>query len=350
MSNLIDYIKEYGNITYKDSPFNEVDALIYSLLPYIDFNGLINKPISIKEIYPKVFDKFKLKTKNKFFIENYDVFKAMAISKRYQDNIITSYLKVNTDCTQFCGLTILVPNHFKFIAYEGTDDLLVGWEENFKISYIYPNDAQQYAQKYLKDNLKFNDILVFIGGHSKGGNLAIASLMNQDIFNEWKVKYIFNFDGPGFLDKVLTTKRYQRIKNKIRSYYPEESKIGMIMHNEGSKKVIKSTTHGIHQHNVHSWLIDNNKLVIGTISKTSERFAKKIDKLIINFDEEKRMQFIDILFGVLRKSGFEYRSELTKINLTRLKSLLNETRQLTSDEKKLIIDVVKTMFKSNKNP
>lgn len=347
MNNIINYIKEYGNITYKESPFNEVDALVYSLLPYIDLNGLITKPTPIKEVYTLVLDKFKLKTKDKFTHKNQDILEAMAKSKRYQDNIMTSYKKINNDYTQFCALTVLVPHYFKFIAYEGTDDLLVGWEENFKMSYEYPNDAQALAQQYLKDNIKLNDILVYIGGHSKGGNLAVASLMNQNILNRWKVKYIFNFDGPGFLDKVLTTKEYQKIKNKIHSYYPEESMIGMIMHNEGTKKVIKSSAHNIYQHNAHSWLVEKNHFVVGTKSKISDSFASKIDQILNSFDEDKRRQVITSFFGALRKSGYEFKSELTKINLTRMKNLLNETIHLTDEEKKLIIDVVKTIFTSS---
>ena len=40
MKNMLDYIEEYGNYSFKEKPFNEVDNLIFSQLAYTDFKNI----------------------------------------------------------------------------------------------------------------------------------------------------------------------------------------------------------------------------------------------------------------------------------------------------------------------
>ena len=153
MSNLVKYVKNCGDKTFDEYPFNEVDAAIYTILPYLNFMGIINEPTILKDAYLKSENRFLLKDKNKFMEENKKLFKVMAESNRYKNNIITNYKKLVNNETQFGAITIKVPKHFKFIAFEGTDDELVGWEENFKMGYMYPIPAQIEAIKYLRKYL-----------------------------------------------------------------------------------------------------------------------------------------------------------------------------------------------------
>ena len=160
MSNLINYVKENKDKTFKEYPFNEIDAAIYTALSYIDFSGIITDKMTIKEAYDKTQDRFLLKSKDKFKEQNRALFKEMANSVRFKDNVITSYKKLVNNNTQFGAITIVVPKHFKFIAFEGTEDELVGWEENFKMAYMYPVPAHEEAITYLKENIKPTDFVV----------------------------------------------------------------------------------------------------------------------------------------------------------------------------------------------
>ena len=278
MSNLIKYVKNNANKDFSEVKFNEVDAAIYTILPYLDLMGLINTPITIKELYDKFSKRFILKDKNKFMEENKKLFREMALSKRYQNNIIVSYKKIVNHETQFGAITVKVPKHFKFIAFEGTDDELVGWEENFKMGYMYPIPAQEEAINYLKENIKINDIVVYVGGHSKGGNLAISAVMEQNILKRYQVDYVFNFDGPGFLPDVIN--KTDKIKKKIKNYYPYESVVGMIFDTNGDKKIIKSNAYQIFQHDLHTWNIENNKFVTAKLSDYSKNFHLKINNIL----------------------------------------------------------------------
>ena len=43
MKNMLDYIEEYGNYSFKEKPFNEIDNLIFSQLAYTDFKNIADK-------------------------------------------------------------------------------------------------------------------------------------------------------------------------------------------------------------------------------------------------------------------------------------------------------------------
>ncbi len=349
MDNILKYIQANKDLTYQEKAFNEIDALIYSLLPYIDFRGLINHPTTIKNAYERLINKFSLKTKDKFTEKNKSLLKALATSKRFQNNIIDSYACIESKTTQFGAITIKVPHLFKFIAFEGTNDLIVGWEENFMMSYRYPIPAQIQATKYLKENIKLNDLLIYVGGHSKGGNLAMYALMEANFLNRYKIAYAFNYDGPGFAKEIVNSHKYQKIKEKIRAYYPEESLIGMILNNDGPKKIIKSNALGIYQHNAHSWLIQNDKFIETTLSPNSLAFHQKIEQIFQTIPQNKRQSFCQTFFKILYNSGYTLKSELNGIHLTKTISLIKETTNLTSDEKKLLIEIIKTILINNQD-
>ncbi len=347
MENLINYVKGTQNITYKEMAFNEIDAAVYSALIYLDFSYLNNKQTTISDAYSKYTDRFFLKVKDKFKENNKELLKEMANSKRYQNNIIINYQKIVNKETQFGAYTIKVPHQFKIIVFEGTDDSLIGWEENFKMAYTYPIKAQELAILYLNKNINLNDYLVFVAGHSKGGNLAIAASMMQNILKRAQIKYIFNFDGPGFDFSLIDENKYNKIVKKIRSYYPQESVVGMIFKTLGKKKIVLSDSHKINQHDLHTWKLENNKFKTSNLSDYSKNFKRKINKIITNFTKEEKEKFVTSLFKVLYTSGYVYKSDLDKLSITRINKVIKETINLKEDEKKIIIDIFKILLDHN---
>lgn len=346
MDNLINYIKENGNKTYKELKFNEIDAAIYCVLSYINFNGITIKNIRIKELYEIYKTRFTLKEKDKFNQKNRELFKIMSNSIRYKDNFITDYQKINNKITQFQALAIKVPHQFKFIAFEGTDDLLIGWEEDFKMSYLYPVPAEYHAKEFLNKNIKINDFDLYVAGHSKGGRLALTSSMEQSTFKKNKIKYIFNFDGPGVLPEITENKKYKSILKKVRNYYPEESIVGMILESFGKKIIVKSTAFKIYQHSIHTWKIKNERFESGTLSKESKEFHLKIENVINKFSEEERKYFVTTFFNLLYISGYTLKSELKKISPTKMKNLLKASTNLNDNERKIILEMFKTIIKN----
>ena len=348
MSNLINYVKENKNKSFKEYPFNEIDAAIYTALSYIDFSGIITSKITIKEAYDKTQNRFLLKSKDKFKEQNRALFKEMANSVRYKNNIITSYKRLVNNNTQFGAITVVAPKHFKFIAFEGTEDELVGWEENFKMAYMYPIPAHEEAITYLKENIKPTDFTIYIGGHSKGGNLAMASAMELNIFKKHKINYIFNFDGPGFSKDLVDFNKLKKIEKKLLNYYPCESIVGMIFESLGKNKIIKSEAVKVYQHDIHSWLIYDNKFIEGELSLYSQKVHQKIDALTKKYSKEEIKKFVNTFFFILYGAGYIYKSDLKKLSLEKMKNLLNETRSLNEDERNLLFNVFKTMIENTK--
>lgn len=347
MDNLLKYIKKMQNITYKNSPFNEIDAAIYALLPYLDIAKYLTKPMTIKNIYLKYQNIFESKVKDKFLKMNHELFIEMAKSKRFQDNILKNFVQTKNNTTQFGAVTIIVPHEFKYIAFEGTEDTVASWKENFELSYKYPIPAQIKALEYINKNIKWHDTLVFVGGHSKGGNLAISSILNVKWFKRLKVKYIFNFDGPGFFKNIINSSKYQKIENKIRSYYPEESIVGMIMENRGKKKIVTSTRHKIYAHNIHTWNLENIYFSYGHLSNFSKSIKHKMDLMLNNFDESQKELFVHAVFKLINENDQDLQNAIKELNIAKLKNMIKGAISLNNDEKKLILDVFKIIIKDN---
>src|SRR5574344_632007 len=106
--NLNQYIDVFGNITFLERPFNDVDALILAQLSYINFELVAPK---IDELNRKPFLLKKLKTSLRF------------------RQIGVCYIKIDSSLEtdkQFYGMTLVLPTGERYISYRGTDLTLVG--------------------------------------------------------------------------------------------------------------------------------------------------------------------------------------------------------------------------------
>jgi hypothetical protein len=242
---------------------------------------------------------------------------------------------------QFGAVTFKVPHEFKFIAFAGTGDELVGWREDFKLSYLYPVEAQILAKEYLNKNVKLNDLLIYTGGHSKGGNLAVSALMEANMFTRHRVKYAFNFDGPGFLDEEITSKKYKKINKKIRTYNPIESVVGVLLEMDSFKKTISSKNHGVNQHDAYFWEINDNKFKEGKLTKFALDIHKKSIDITKKYSKEQLELFVNTVFNLLDKSGYTLKSELDKVDIKKLIKATHELNHLDKEKKEIIIAILK---------
>ena len=48
-SNIFDYIKWRGDLSFEDSPFCEVDSVIFSLISYLNLNGIVSADFEKRE-------------------------------------------------------------------------------------------------------------------------------------------------------------------------------------------------------------------------------------------------------------------------------------------------------------
>jgi hypothetical protein len=219
MAKLLDYLEWRGDLSFNQDPCNEIDSLILSILSYADFNNLVPQEAdssapSLAEVAEKFLEQIK-KTEQEetiaFFKEIPEFFKKVAATRRFGE-IIPIGFKDQTDrdkTIQFAAITFMLTPQIHFVAFRGTDTSLVGWKEDLQMSFMDEVPAQIQAAIYLKHML--NQLVgdIIIGGHSKGGNLAVYAAMNVPTEHAKRIVSVYNNDGPGFQTHVDGTS-YQR--------------------------------------------------------------------------------------------------------------------------------------------
>lgn len=342
--NIIDYIKKNKDKTFTELSFTEVDSLILSLLPYIDFKGLIEPIRRKKKTLTHVAEELEQAsiTKPSFFIRNtYKMFMLMKDTKRYGDILLYNYTSIVNKEMQFTALSMKLPTKTIYIAYAGTDTSISGWEEDFKLAYLYPGLSQKYASTYFNKTVSIFDHNVIIGGHSKGGNLAICAAMNSRGYLKKKITGIDTFDAPGFLKEQIESKEYQNIKNKIRMYIPKDSIIGMLLYHETDYTVIKAKHFNILQHDAFTWECNERELVRDKQTKRSINLEHKITTKLEELSIEKRTKVVNDLFTIFKNQNI---NDTKDIKIKDLIKLFKDFKELDKETKNWLVEFLLILF------
>lgn len=342
--NLIDYVKEIGNNDFKAKKFHEVDALILSIIPYIPFKNLVpafkKEAIKLQDLTKKL-DKDLMRAKGIFIGNTFKLLEVIANTKRYANIALYNYMYIINEEMQFGALTMKLPDKSTFIAFAGTDSSIIGWEEDFKMAYMYPGKSQKYANVYLNNTIKLLDRNIRIGGHSKGGNLAISSAMNSKFYIKPRIKEIFNFDGPGFLKEQIDSKEYKSIASKIKMYIPEQSIIGMILYHTPDYKVVKAKHFSILQHDVFNWKLDNNGFILSKQNKRSKKLEQRLTKKLEDMSIPERLELVENIFNLFKKNNIK---DTKEIKLNNIFKLIKSFNDLDKDTKNQLIEFLIILF------
>lgn len=351
MANIRDYLAWRGDVPFDIDPFNQVDALILCELVYAPFDGLIPGPglkdkISISQLCKDFFEKY---TKEELLARTALTKVApflmldMVDSSRYGDMMLSGFVnEVDKDNqSQFSCCSFYLGDGTIFVAFRGTDDTLVGWKEDFNMCFSDGTGGQLKAVDYLNNNFAVTMKKLRIGGHSKGGNFAeYSSAFCQDQIKD-SILEVYNFDGPGFITELLSTKSYKSIINRVHKFIPKESIIGMLMHTKANTLVVASDAKGINQHDPMSWQVLKNKFVIeDEIASSSVLIDEVIKKWAVQFDYETRALFGEIFFASLQSSGATMLSQITSKKVRSIATITKEIQSLDSDNQALVIDVL----------
>lgn len=342
--NILDYIKKHKDEDFKTFKFTEVDNLIFSCLPYINFTNIVpafkKEKITIKEA-AKLISLENKKHRGIFEANTYKMLELMATTKRYGNSYLYNYMNVVNKEMQFGALTIKLNDNSIFVAFAGTDTSIIGWEEDFKMAYLYPGASQKYATIYLNKALNVLDHHVRIGGHSKGGNLAISAAMNANILIRKKIKTIYNNDGPGFLKEQMESKAYKKINSKIKMYVPESSIIGMILYHTENYTVVKAKGINIFQHDAFNWLCDSSNFIKSKQSKRSKnletRLTKKLEELPVN----DRLNLVKNIFDIFKINNV---TDAKDIKIKKLLNLIKSFNKLDKETKNLLFELILIIF------
>lgn len=310
MSNVFDYLDWRGDITFGNAPLSPVDALILSILPYIRLEGIVpsaltDDPIRLSDAAERYFSRPVSGDKSE---ENHHrLLRRLAASPRFSTLRLLGARKTidRKEGMQFAALTVLLPGQSLFVSFEGTDDTLVGWKEDFRMSYECPVPAQLQAAEYLREVALCHPLRrIFVGGHSKGGNLAMfAAVFCGEEFRH-RIRAVYNNDGPGFCDDTLSSPEYRELRPRIHTFLPESSIVGVLLEHDDNYKIVKSNARGILQHDAYSWQVRG-----ADFEYTAERtaFGKEteeiVDRLMSGMSPERKRLLGEALFTVLESTN-----------------------------------------------
>jgi len=329
-SDICDYLDWRGDLPFAVSPFNEVDALILCQLSYLNFTKLapssFDSSIKLSELSKLFFasSDFEKRSDLGMLIDpkSNELLKKSGSSARFGDIEVTGFLSEYDEKIeeQFSATTFifneggLLEKQQVFVAFRGTDDTLIGWKEDFNLAFLEKVPAQEDAKAYLQkvaDTYKKAEL--FIGGHSKGGNLAIYSASHLDEKSKKNLASVYNFDGPGFSQESLDSNEFFSVKSKIRSFFPQFSIVGMLFHHYDSRKIVLSDEKLVMQHNPFSWFVKGISLEEKDgLDSGSELFFKSFNLWFEKITPAQREQFVETIFGLLGSTNAVTNSDLSR--------------------------------------
>lgn len=351
MANIFDYL-DWRDISFEKVEFNEVDNLILSRIAYFPFDKIVkNKIITLKKAYEKLEDK----NNEKIYLQKEDkeFFKKLAYSIRFGNLQLTKYRNklVTEEEKQFSAISILLPiNNIIYVSYRGTDNTIVGWKEDLNMSFQDLVPSQIDAMKYLEEvDKEYPNHKFIVGGHSKGGNLAVyASIFCNDEIKD-KIIDVYNNDGPGFQESIIKSEEYEKILPKIHTYLPQSSIIGRLLNHKEESIILKSTQTGIMQHDLYTWQVLGDKFVKDVFTNSSEFIDTTITTWLKEVSTEQRGKFIDVLFEILNATGSTSLSQMGDKKFETAKTFLKTYRNIDDDSREILMKTLSALFKIAKS-
>lgn len=353
MANVFDYLSWRGDLTLSADPFNNVDALILSQLSYLDFKGIVGQEFDGKAISIRAAaQQFLASIGNRSSTSNINYERlifTLAECNRYKNMKLMGYVNsIDYESEkQFSAVTILPEDDTVFISYRGTDNTLVGWKEDFNMSFLNTVPSQLEAVKYLEKAASLQKKPLRLGGHSKGGNLAVyaSAFCSSEIQN--RIIDIYNNDGPGFNEEIISTEGFKKVVSKVRTFIPQSSVVGMLMNHEEPFTIIMSSELGLLQHDSFSWeVMGKDFKCLDNVTSSSRFIDKTLKHWLAIMDDERRGQCIDALYEIFTATGAKTLKELTSSRFKNSVTLVSTLKNIDEPTKELILETLHLLFKS----
>ena len=281
--------------------------------------------MSISDLYKEdVLHKLPQNEAKPMYEDRMRLFELMAQSRRFQAVRVLDQVNIvdeNRDI-QFSAAAFDIQNVGTVIAYRGTDEALVGWKEDFMMSYETPVPAQTSALEYLKRIAEQCSGNLLLTGHSKGGNLVLysASYAPQEIQD--RLYSVFSFDGPGLDDGTMKSEGYRRICDRISSVIPSQSVVGLLLNYHPNYRVVDAVESFLWQHNPFTWKISGTQFVTtDTVSPNYQVLDQSVHEWLKECSPEQRESLVNTLFSLLEKP--EDGAESSKLDSSDTKKMLS---------------------------
>ena len=334
MPNMIDYIDWRGDLTFEQSKLNEVDNVLLVFFSFLNMRGIVSdipgeEPITLREATKIYLKKIKgQKTSYGAIIPTEDIHRMarkMATSARFGNVLLSGYVdRVDREKQeQFAAYTAVLDDGSAFVSFRGTDDTLIGWKEDLNMSFTKETAAQRSAVRYIAQLANNFDGTIRIGGHSKGGNLAVYSAAAQsDPEVRQRIHRIYNNDGPGFSKDFIESEGYEDIRSRVVKLVPQDSVVGMMLYNDDNYTVVKSERAGIDQHNSYLWQVTGKRFLrMNQISEKTVILNETLARWLEGKDMETRREISDAVYEIMTAANAKTLTDFSKDKLLLIRSV-----------------------------
>ena len=334
MPNMMDYIAWRGDISMAYSPFNHLDSLILAELSYLNFpleDALLRDLDAVTPAEPE---------HPAFMHQSRRMLSAVSMAERFAGIRMhdpVSIIDQERDM-QFAAMLFDLPDGTHYVAFRGTDSTLVGWREDFNMTFESPIPAQSAAVKYLENAATLVDGPLILGGHSKGGNLSVYAAAHAGEAVQSRIRTVYSFDGPGLDDATMASDGYARIARRIRSFVPQQSVVGLLMTYHPDYTVVKSTGTGIMQHDGFTWqMLGTDFIAVTELDVSSQVVDHTLHEWLSRISPEKRRVFISTAFDILEASGVSTVKELFSDVPAHLPAMLKALQKVDAETARMIL-------------
>ncbi|MCL2140548.1 MAG: DUF2974 domain-containing protein [Dehalococcoidia bacterium] len=353
---MFDYLVWRGDLTFAQDGLNDVDNLVFASLAYLPFDDIFQQEDGLSEImlaevsrdYHEVTDKIAEIDYNPFFRRLPTLFHQAAATSRFADVCISNYVNIidETHTKQLAAVVFSMNPQQHYVAFRGTDDTITGWKEDFRMSFMDEVPAQKQAVGYLTNVSTKLPGQLYLGGHSKGGNLAAYCAAHIGNHLLKRVERVYNNDGPGFQPLIANSEGCQSMLSKLQTFIPKSSVIGILLEHPGGYEIVKSSEISILQHNPLTWEINGDSFVKEEeLARASVALSNTVTSWLDLLSKDERAEFVEIMFSALEATGARTLQELTHEKLALSVNVIKAYKDMDKPTRTLLKRIIKLFFR-----
>lgn len=343
------YIKKFGKYSIQERPLGPVDFLILSEVSMMSFDNYLNKKgtIKIKDLDPDNIPA-DIVEDSPDRRRNIRQLKEMILSKRFRQLEIKYIRRIfsKEKINQFYAVTIVLPNDDLYISYRGTDITMIGWKEDFFIAHQDTFLAQEQAVEYLKEVINKEPGNFYVGGHSKGGNIALYATFHLTKEESERLIAAHSFDGPGMRKSIGELPAYKYVIDKMTKYRTYNNVIGSIYNQFEKYKVVHSTALLFGGHDVYGWQVNpvtGDFLYAKDISAPSKKYSERFMLWLESLPVEDRILATETVFDVFNDCKDVY--DLPKYGTKDLLRIKKSLKKYSEEDQKKLKEIFKKLLK-----
>lgn len=347
-NDIFDYLAKHDN-TLAERPFCSADAVILSELSYLRFENIVSRPSLLSA--PMAIGSLAISERIAMLQRSVssshsrtpELLSAVAASRRF-GRMKVNFAESRFDTikeNQFAAVTFFLSDNTVFIAYRGTDNTITGWRENFNMAYKKTVPAQNDSVEYIETIARLTRLPIRVGGHSKGGNLAVFAAIHCNDRIQDRIIDIYNLDGPGFKQSIYDSGEHLRIRDRIHKILPADSLIGTLLIESSEYHVIESEGEGFEQHNIYNWHFDGADLkYTDRLTDNAIKLDKTLDNWVSSLSDEQLEDIVEALFDIINTIDADTFGDVMDYLNSEDFSALKTYRMIDSEHRKHALTVV----------